>query len=897
MHPAPVAAPLQLRAARNEWTSIVVQVTGVKPTDGLSVRVTPAGRGPLDSANLNVFQALPMPVDVNPDYVRRTGLSTADRNVPRALLPVARGSSSVAVAGLRDPSRPTDPSAHPVGGPLLLWIDVHVPPDTPAGVYPGTCELTDGQGRVRSSVGVQLTVFDFVLPAERHLQICGELSWERLGALYPREFSEAVTPNLMNRRDPRYAATVAALDQLVQLAQENRTTAIVPMLRPTVKWPTDATPEIDWRDFDAVVTPWLGGKQFADRVPLGYWPLPVPPNFDRHDMKSRVEYWSLAAGRFEQLGWLDQTAADLPRSAQGQTTGNVESEGAKVLAANPRLRVSLPLKDAELSTSPVIVPAEDLSRVLTEAPGLISTVRPPGIGADARRRSHWLSGHEAGATCDQRDVRAWAWLAFLRQAEVIKWDQPLPTVPGPADAAEADGLAWFYPRAWFGVDQPVPTIQLKWLRRAEQDFEYLWLARDRGELIGALQMARLITKPVEVTPEQRADPAFSLTSGTPNQEAWDRAQELLAENILLRRPGEPADENKQRAIYIKTLQWAEPQERPVLISRGAKWTVGGEDQGTGGGARKWLGLEFGLDIYNASDTTPNKNVLRWEAPPPGSGWQMMPGRAVEVPRLQTYHVEPANISARFDLDRISPTSLQTLGLTFVNGYSDAAYPYAVRLPVAAIDRRDTPVTINGRLDDWSEFDSIQNGPLVLMTNRPDLQKAQLEPARVDAKIYGCWGREDLYLAFSLEGLSAPATQAAHNDVYYQSRRAWGEDLAQAVIQAVFPDNSLGPVLHVVFKPGGALWVERRAEMGWESIEGAALRYATVATPDGRWRGEAALPWKLIAASSKGTPALLRFNFSQHRNLTCESASWCGPVDFGRDDQLMGVLYVRGPALK
>ena len=42
------------------------------------------------------------------------------------------------------------------------------------------------------------------------------------------------------------------------------------------------------------------------------------------------------------------------------------------------------------------------------------------------------------------------------------------------------------------------------------------------------------------------------------------------------------------------------------------------------------------------------------------------------------------------------------------------------------------------------------------------------------------------------------------------------------------------------------------------------------------------------------PALLRFNFVQHRTATGESATWAGPVDFGRDDSLMGVLHLRDP---
>ena len=43
-----------------------------------------------------------------------------------------------------------------------------------------------------------------------------------------------------------------------------------------------------------------------------------------------------------------------------------------------------------------------------------------------------------------------------------------------------------------------------------------------------------------------------------------------------------------------------------------------------------------------------------------------------------------------------------------------------------------------------------------------------------------------------------------------------------------------------------------------------------------------------------TTTLLRFNFAQHSTATGESASWAGPVDFGRDDAMMGLIYLHLP---
>ena len=51
-----------------------------------------------------------------------------------------------------------------------------------------------------------------------------------------------------------------------------------------------------------------------------------------------------------------------------------------------------------------------------------------------------------------------------------------------------------------------------------------------------------------------------------------------------------------------------------------------------------------------------------------------------------------------------------------------------------------------------------------------------------------------------------------------------------------------------------------------------LPYSAYSTEGSTWRGELAIPWKVITEQA-GRPVLLRFNFIQHRTETGESASW------------------------
>jgi hypothetical protein len=282
--------------------------------------------------------------------------------------------------------------------------------------------------------------------------------------------------------------------------------------------------------------------------------------------------------------------------------------------------------------------------------------------------------------------------------------------------------------------------------------------------------------------------------------------------------------------------------------------------------------------------------LQWLGLPPG--WEVKP-QPVDVSALATYQVRRASLDARFNLDKITPGTREPIELQFVDGFTKIANPLKIVLPVAVSERREGRLDFDGRLDDWTADDLIQDGPMVQMLNRPGLQKQALELASTRSRIYTGWAAENFYVAFALDGISR-SSAGGRNFVDYQARRAWGEDLCEVLIQAVYANNQLGPVLHVVCKPNGGNWVERKlnprqSASPWEPFE-AGVRYHAV-TSGTNWTGEVAIPWKIFTNANLGSPLLLRFNFAQHRTATGESASWAGPIDFGRDDAFMGALQI------
>jgi hypothetical protein len=185
-----------------------------------------------------------------------------------------------------------------------------------------------------------------------------------------------------------------------------------------------------------------------------------------------------------------------------------------------------------------------------------------------------------------------------------------------------------------------------------------------------------------------------------------------------------------------------------------------------------------------------------------------------------------------------------------------------------------------------------------MLSRPMLQMQQLEYDPVNSSVYSTWTGTSLYVGFKLEGIEAPMNTSAGNYAEYQLRRAWGEDVCELLIQPLYADNSVGPLVHIACKPHGQLDVSRRLDPRqhanpWQAFSSTDIRYwATHEKPV--WRGEVAIPWEALNddAHRGAMPLLLRFNFSQHRGATGQSSSWAGPVDFGRDDALMGLLYLK-----
>lgn len=913
---------ISLSAAGNEWVSFTLQLSNLTGADrsDLSIRLTPlvSTTTGVPVVEVAAYQLVDMPMQSgHADFVRHVGQSAGDVSLGRALIPlpaVAGEPTRFSLAALRSSAFADGPASVPADN-VRLWVDLRPLRGTVGGSYAGALELVAGKGagKVTVSAPLNLTVHNFTIPEQRAMKVVGRVDWNALIRHYEGDF-EAVTPRKLNRSDEKYAVTVRRLDSLMSLAQQHRLSLVYPDLQPSVKWPANinnAPPDIFWEDFDAVVTPWLSGQAFSDGMSIAHWPLPEAEQLLSLDARSRLSYWEQCASHFDHRDWLDFSSVSLRKVAGGRPSGaeviEMSMEAARLLASHPRISVSTPLEDGQVQVAdpkrPNVIGGVDrvdpihVRRLRTAVAGPIAWKQDWPAGVEEPR--HWLRTDLpdvvsiTGAGGEERDIRQWAWLAFLRKADQILFAQALPNQKSPRSLADPAELVWFYPGEWFGLNEPVPTVQLKWLRAAEQDYEYLHLARSRGEMLNALWMARLLTKPVEIGLGQSPDPSYSLMTGTADERAWTEARRLLVKLIDLRAAGE-VDAAAQGALEVEILQWARPQERPLLIGRSTEWTWKRRSDG-----RAWINLGLGLDIYNASDIAPGDNQLLWTSVPPGFERRPEP---MPVPRLDPFRVIRGGLIANVDPEKVSAAARQPLELELAVDSPTVKFisPLKVALPVAITDRREGRFSFDGRLDDWIDADKIHDGPLVKMLSRPAVLAQAMEPAATPSRVYTNWAAENFYVGFAVAGLSRPdqAGGGFRNFVEYQARRAWGEDLIQVLVQPVYADNALGPILHVVCKPNGSNWVERKLDPRlnadpWESIGDSGARYAAHLAGD-QWTGELAIPWKVLDSKEHGRPTLLRFNFVQHRNAFGESASWAGPIDFGRDDSLTGLLVLKFP---
>jgi hypothetical protein len=872
------------------------------PQDGFgsfAFRVAPPAAGPMpelllshdltaDRLAVSVYQVMPVATDCrSAAYTDETGVSSPALPLPRALLPLAVHHGRVDLTEAHRPDQPAQTFGSSPAQRVMIWVDVHAKSGAATGTVSGDVQVVGSDGDHVASIGVTIAIDNFEMPAVPTVQIAAAMDWEALESSFQSSF-RGLTPRLIDRVDPHDAAAIRTLDQLVQTAHDNRVGVYVPAIRPVVKWPVDSGPLCDWGPFDRVVAPWLDGTGMSDRRPVGFWPLPSAPSLGQFDPASQTMYWTAVATHFRGLSWPVQAVLPI-ESARNEPYSVVTSQARAVFAAQPPVRMLIPIRQDRFAIQ-TGTPDEPNGlamspRIVTRTSGEIASCSllnlPPSPGS-----SYWLAAEPRMAT--EQDLRSVAWLAYLRRATIVQWGDPL---QGPA--------AWFVPGTPFGIDGPVETIELKWARQAEQDYEYLVRSTQRGRRGLAVKLCRLVTRPIELQPTQGADPEFSLICGSDDPSGCEQARRLLVGSDRL-----PKSQPNEDAI-----RWTIDHQQVTVVPTGVRWswTTPAIDapSGTPPDAEADLSVDDGhhisaevtADVYHPLASEAYPDHFAWATA--SHGWRFRPQPSA-VPPAAGGEVHRAAVDGSFDLDRIDPHDPGSVELEYTDGFSKQITPVALNLPVATTERRTRPVSLDGSLDDWSDEDALNlDRPLVKMLSRTTVRQQAVTAAALPASVYSGWSDKDFFVAFRVGGVCSQEGRTARNFVDYDDGKAWGDDVCELMIQPVYADDTTGPVTHVVCTPGG-ITVEHKAGDGpdsrWTAAEVGGIRIARTIDPKTRlWRAELAIPWRELVTGGRGRPGLLRFNFVQHRHDTGESASWAGPLYESRQPGMAGLLVVRESA--
>lgn len=470
----PEAASIQIEAAGNEFEPFQVIVhggaAGVTGVTARASELTGPGGAVIDSSEILLYRQGLYPVVVPSNTEGAVG------PWPDPLIPDVDAYFS------------EKRNAFPFDVPALesrgIWVEVFVPPGTPAGIYTGTIHL-EGTGLDPVDVSVQLRVRGFDLSSTASLKSAFGVRWDvcsaHLGS-YPACGDEGT-----ERFSVLYGR--AALDHRVSLES-------------VIYYGPDGT---DWSRFDAAYAPLLdgtaptrlsGAKQTTIRLRTG----------DPAEM-------ALWHDHFEQRGWLDRLfdyTCDEP--PLGCAFSDIPPRAAKVHAAGIRTLVTTDIDE---------MTAEGLGDDIDVAVPIVNYMHDKGgqnrradydaFLAQGSEKELWMyqscMSHGCGDGCVPTDNdyftgwpsymidcsavqnRTMQWLCFnfdLAGELYFETTYMLPTAwEDQCDfSGNGDGTL-FYPgtpdRIGGSSHIPVESIRLKLIREGMEDFEYLKLLCDLGD--------------------------------------------------------------------------------------------------------------------------------------------------------------------------------------------------------------------------------------------------------------------------------------------------------------------------------------------------------------------------------------------------------------------------------
>lgn len=517
--PPAAAKAVSIAAARNEWESFQILVRSAEPVAG--VRVEPAdlvgnNGAVLPAASARLYRQHQFLLD------QSTYRNDAFKPgwYPDGLIPFLHPVTGKPLSG-RLRAVPFD---LPAGQTHGFWVDLYVPPGTPAGVYRGAYRVTAADGR-KAEVPVELTVWNFELPATPTLQTALGSPAARLRGYYRKQADKAKPP-----------ADWAEVDaQCYALAAEHRINAD-PTFDLSPKPRSDGSFEVPGETVAAL-------RGFIDRYHVNAVPIAHPsraikdPEQDREKLRAWLAAWDAAIRALDRPGvvlyvYLKDEPNDPDEYRYVQQWGRAirQFKPAIKLLVVEQTKTQDPkwgdlygavdiwcplfsLHDAETAAA-----RRALGETVWTYTALCQGNKTPWWHTDFPLLHYRVPGPLAWRH-DMQGLLYWGGMSFWDQVD-DPWSDPKTL----DRRNQGKGLLYngegslVYPARAVGYEGIAPSLRLKALRDGIEDFEYLAMLQRAGHG----DQARRIIAPLAVSWFQWAeDPA-----------AWAAARKQLAAAIV-----------------------------------------------------------------------------------------------------------------------------------------------------------------------------------------------------------------------------------------------------------------------------------------------------------------------------------------------------------------------------
>ena len=264
---------ITIKAARNEYESFQIAIAGPATiTDAKAVKL----KGPVSigAQHIKIYREGLIKINQVSNYDGAKGWW------PDALIP-KRDVYSQEI-------RNAFPLMIPSGENRVLWIDIFVPPQVPAGKYSGEIILY-GQGGELAHVAYTLKVWDFTLPSVASLPTAfGFSGWDVLSGHF-------------TNRDAHY-------DDIIPLSIKYQDAALMHRITLdgvfTEDWSLYGSIPIDFRQFDLVWKPFIEGKKLPYGLKGARMTAAQIPEYGSTDSEM-VAYWADFSAHFKANGWFD----------------------------------------------------------------------------------------------------------------------------------------------------------------------------------------------------------------------------------------------------------------------------------------------------------------------------------------------------------------------------------------------------------------------------------------------------------------------------------------------------------------------------------------------------------------------------------------------------------------